>query len=84
MIYYSLPDSTIQYHQSSDRLHRINSKAGVSIYRMILKGSIDEWAVNLLEYKTKLRDGIIDKKEYAEIETLSYERLLGINKRSIL
>ena len=84
MIWYSLPDRVINYSQCNDRFYRLNSKAPVFIYRMILKGTIDEWAIALLEYKQKLKDGVIDKYEFSEIETESYAKYLGVNKKDII
>ncbi len=83
MIYYSLPDRAIHYKQSSDRLHRLNSKEPVFIYRMILLNSIDEWARELLDYKSKVIKGFISDRDFKQIEIDSYERFLGIDKKRI-
>jgi len=84
MIYFSLPNSMIQFEQSTCRIHRVNSMSNVSIYRIILNGSIDNWASELLNYKKKLNEGLISKREFAQIEAQSYEKYLGINKKDII
>jgi SNF2 family DNA or RNA helicase len=84
MVFYSLPDRIITYSQCIDRVHRLNSTADVFIYRTILRGSIDEWALDLLAYKQKIRDGMIDNKQYGEIALKSNARYLGIDKKCII
>jgi SNF2 family DNA or RNA helicase len=84
MVFYSLPDRIINYQQCIDRLHRINSKEPVFIYRFILKDSIDEWAKDLLEYKKKINDGVIRENDFREIEIASYARYLGADKKSFI
>jgi SNF2 family DNA or RNA helicase len=84
MIYYSVPDSAIKYDQSLDRLHRVNSKEDVLVFRMFMKGTIDEWAHELVDYKVKLMKGLIDKKDYKMIEASSYERYFGLTAKKIV
>jgi len=81
MIFYSLPDRIISYQQCIDRLHRLTSQEDVTIYRMILNNSIDEWAKWLLEYKQSLRDNIIDNMNYNTIELDSLRKHLGDYQR---
>jgi hypothetical protein len=49
-----------------------------------MKDSLDEWAVNLLEYKMKLKNGVITNREYKKMEEDSYMRFLGQGKKSII
>lgn len=83
MFYYSLPDRAINYSQSMDRIHRINSEEDILVYRLIMKDTIDEWAVELLDYKIKLMNGFISKEEFKEIERDSYLRFFGSGRKSI-
>lgn len=84
MVFYSLPDRLIKYDQSIDRLHRLSSMEGVYIYILLLKDSIDEWAVSLLEYKDKLINGMVTQEEFNKIEEESYLKFLGFNKKNIV
>jgi superfamily II DNA/RNA helicase len=70
MIYYSLPDSAIGYDQSTDRLHRINSEEPVTLYRLFIKNTIDEWSKEL-----------IHQNDYEEVERQSFDRYFGIKKK---
>jgi SNF2 family DNA or RNA helicase len=83
-IYYSLPDRAISYDQSSDRLHRINSEEPVHLYRLVLRNSIDEWAVGLLDHKMKLMKGLLDTQDFKNIEQESYMKFFGFKKKKIL
>jgi SNF2 family DNA or RNA helicase len=76
-IYYSFPISAINYSQSTDRIYRINSEKDVSIYRMYMKNTIDEWARDLLEYKLKLQKGILSVEDFERIEFESCKRFFS-------
>ena len=84
MIYYSIPDRAILYNQSNDRLHRLTSTEDVFIYRLILKGSVDEWARNLVDYKNKVNNGMISEKDFKSVAEMSLFKFLGIDKKTIV
>jgi SNF2 family DNA or RNA helicase len=79
MVFYGLPSRMIHFEQCIDRLHRINSKEPVKIYVIIAKNTLDEWAWNLLQYKKKVKDGMLNNYDYKKIEELSIKKLLKIN-----
>ena len=84
MIFYSLPVRAINYDQGSERFYRINSEEPVTIYRILLRDSIDDWAKDLLDYKLKLMKGLISKEDFKKVEDDSYQRYLGIERPRIL
>jgi SNF2 family DNA or RNA helicase len=84
MIFYSLPDRIINYSQATDRLHRISSEEDVYVYRLILKDSLDEWAAALLDYKQKIKDGMMDRLDFKKIEMASFIKHMGLDKKQII
>jgi len=82
-ILYSLPDRGVLYQQLQDRQYRINSLEPVTIYRILMKSTIDEWAVDLLDAKIKMASGFLSEREFKQIEEDSYSRILWSTKVSI-
>lgn len=64
-------------NQATDRAHRIGQKQKVTVYKMIMNGSIEEKVIELQEKKKELFDKIIDSKEIA------HERM-GVNEYRFL
>ncbi|NDU85013.1 MAG: DEAD/DEAH box helicase [Ferrovum sp.] len=62
--------------QASDRAHRIGQTRPVTVYRLIIKNSIEEKIVALHERKRNLADSLLEGA--GEATTLSTEELLGL------
>lgn len=64
-------------NQATDRAHRIGQKNQVTVYRMIVKGSIEEKILAMQEAKKDLADAILSG-ESESLFTLSNEELLEL------
>lgn len=60
----TLPWSTGEYDQVSDRLHRIGQKDTVFIYPVIIKDTIDEYVFNMIERKRVEITKVLDNEDY--------------------
>jgi SWI/SNF-related matrix-associated actin-dependent regulator 1 of chromatin subfamily A len=60
----TLPWSTGEYDQVSDRLHRIGQKDTVFIYPVIVKDTIDEYVFNMIEKKRIEITKVLDNEDY--------------------
>ncbi len=60
----TLPWSTGEYDQVSDRLHRIGQKDTVFIYPVIIKGTIDEYVFAMIEKKRIEITKVLDNEDY--------------------
>ena len=64
-------------NQATDRAHRIGQKKKVTVYRMIVKDSIEEKILKLQEDKKDLADAILSG-ESKSLASLSAEELMGL------
>lgn len=64
-------------NQATDRAHRIGQKNQVTVYRMIVKGSIEEKILSMQEAKKDLADAILSG-ERESLFTLSNEELMDL------
>ena len=64
-------------NQATDRAHRIGQKNVVTVYKLILKGTIEEKILKMQEQKKELADQILSGEELAN-PTFSREELLAI------
>ena len=64
-------------NQATDRAHRIGQKNTVTVYRMIVKGTIEEKILELQEKKKDLADAIISG-ENAGISGMTTEELMDL------
>lgn len=64
-------------NQATDRAHRIGQTKKVTVYKMIVKGTIEEKIVKLQESKKDLADNIING-ENVGIGGLSREELMDL------
>ncbi len=64
-------------NQATDRAHRIGQKNTVTVYKMIIKDTIEEKILNLQEAKKDLADAILEG-ESKSLFALSGEELLGL------
>jgi SNF2 family DNA or RNA helicase len=62
--------------QASDRAHRMGQTRPVTVYRLIIKDSIEEKIVALHERKRNLADSLLEGA--GETSTLSTEELIGL------
>ncbi|GEO81413.1 DEAD/DEAH box helicase [Pararhodospirillum oryzae] len=62
--------------QASDRAHRLGQQRPVTIYRLVIKNSIEEGILALHQRKRDLADALLEDADHAG--TLSEEELLGL------
>jgi SWI/SNF-related matrix-associated actin-dependent regulator 1 of chromatin subfamily A len=60
------------YHrQAEDRLHRSGQRSSVTSYYLVAPGTVDMDAVEVLDDRAKMLDGVLDGKEAADIDLLT-------------
>ncbi len=64
-------------NQATDRAHRIGQKKNVTVYKLIIKGSIEEKIIQLQDSKKNLADEILSG-ESTSLAGLSKEDLLEL------
>ena len=64
-------------NQATDRAHRIGQRSQVTVYRIIVKDSIEEKILALQEAKRDLADAILTG-ENASLASLSNEELMAL------
>ena len=64
-------------NQATDRAHRIGQKSDVTVYKLIIKGSIEEKIVKLQESTKDLADEVLNG-ENGTLSSLSREELLNL------
>ncbi len=64
-------------NQATDRAHRIGQKNVVTVYRLIMKDTIEERIIRLQNKKKELADQLLDSDSFSSI-TLSKDELLEI------
>lgn len=63
---------TPNYHrQAEDRLHRMGCKSSVTSYYLVAPGTVDMDAIEVLDARAKMLDGILDGKETATTDLLT-------------
>jgi len=63
---------TPNYHrQAEDRLHRSGQHNSVTSYYLVAPGTVDMDAVEVLDDRAKMLDGVLDGKEAADIDLLT-------------
>ena len=63
---------TPNYHrQATDRLHRSGQKNSVTSYYLIAPGTVDMDAIEILDSRAKMLDGVLDGKETATTDLLT-------------
>jgi len=63
--------------QATDRAHRIGQTKKVTVYRMIVKNTVEEKILKLQELKRNLADSIVNAQS-GQLAALSREELLGL------
>ena len=63
VIHFDLPWSISKLTQREDRAHRIGQKENVTIYKMIVENTIDEYVLKVLHKKEKMVEEILGDKE---------------------
>ncbi len=63
--------------QATDRAHRIGQTKKVTVYKMIVKNSVEEKILKLQELKRNLADSIVNAQS-GQLAALSREELLGL------
>lgn len=59
------------HRQAEDRLHRSGQKSSVTSYYLVAPGTVDMDAVEVLDDRAKMLDGVLDGKEAADVDLLS-------------
>ncbi|MCD7921333.1 MAG: SNF2 family helicase [Clostridiales bacterium] len=77
VIHYDLWWNMAAQNQATDRTHRIGQTRQVTVYRLILKGTIEERILKLQEEKKDLADQVLSG-ESASLASLSQEELLEL------
>lgn len=78
VIHYDLPWSISQTEQREDRAHRNGQTQNVTIYRMLVRGSVDEYNLHVLDSKQKISDRLLEgTPDYTE-EGVSHETVMEI------
>lgn len=67
-------------NQATDRAHRIGQKKKVTVYKMIVKNSIEEKIQQLQEAKQDLADSIVSAADGINLAQLSQDELLSLLK----
>lgn len=75
IIHYDLPWSISKIEQREGRSHRIGQTSKLTIFKLIVQDSIDEYVLKILDKKQKLSESILGDKEKA--------RKVKITKRDI-
>ena len=83
VIHYDLPWSISQTEQREDRAHRNGQKQNVTIYRMMVRNTVDEYNLGILNSKQGVSDELLDeghdKIEDSDI-TITEDKILEILK----
>lgn len=66
VIHYDLPWSVSKLEQREDRAHRHGQKNNVTIYKMIVKDSIDEYILSILHNKKNVSETILGDNDIQE------------------
>jgi SNF2 family DNA or RNA helicase len=78
VIHYDLPWSISQTEQREDRAHRNGQKQNVTIYRMLVKDSIDEYNLGVLNSKQGISNRLLDEGDEQEVPNVSEETVMEI------
>jgi len=74
VIHYDLPWSISALEQREDRAHRHGQKKSVTIYRMIVENSIDEYILKILHKKKKIADDVLGDNTKDTVKKVSLSR----------
>lgn len=78
VIHYDLPWSISQTEQREDRAHRNGQKQNVTIYRMLVKDSIDEYNLGVLNSKQNVSDRLLKDNDEADETRVSEEIVMKV------
>lgn len=79
VVHYDLPWSISKTEQREDRIHRIGQKGQVTVYRLLVKNTIDEYILKVLYEKQKTADLVLgdkDKLRKKKVSRALLQRLL--------
>jgi SNF2 family DNA or RNA helicase len=74
VIHYDLPWSIASTEQREDRAHRHGQKRNVTIYRMLVQNSIDEYILQVLHGKKDVADIVLGDRDQDEAEKVKITR----------
>lgn len=63
VIHYDLPWSISKMEQREGRAHRIGQKSNLTVFRLIVQNTVDEYVLKVLHKKQKMSDDILGDKE---------------------
>jgi len=62
-------------NQATDRVHRMGQSRGVQVFKLVMKGTIEEHIHNLIEKKIGLMESVVGYDDQDQIKSLSREEL---------
>lgn len=65
-------------NQATDRVHRIGQNRGVQVFKLVSKGTIEEYIHNIIERKLSLLQNVIGYDDQDQIKHLNREEILQI------
>jgi len=68
IIHYDLPWSLAKVEQREGRAHRIGQKNKLTIFKLVVKNTIDEYIIKVLHKKQKISDDLLEKKKIKRIK----------------
>lgn len=68
VVHYDFPWSLEKMEQREGRAHRINQKLNVTVFKLIVQNSIDEYVLKVLHRKQKMSDDMLDKERIRKIK----------------
>ena len=71
IIHYDLPWSLSKVEQREGRAHRIGQTNKLTIFKLIVKHTIDEYILNILNKKQKVSDDLLSKKKIKKVKMTS-------------
>jgi SNF2 family DNA or RNA helicase len=74
VIHYDLPWSIAKTIQREDRAHRLGQKSSVTIFRMLMKDTIDEYILDVLHRKQAMSKELLRDKDYSPIVKVRISR----------
>lgn len=79
VVHYDLPWSIAMTEQREDRAHRHGQKKNVTVYRMMVQNTIDEYILKVLYKKKEVSDAVLGD----EVEAVDEARKVGLTQKDL-